>query len=70
MDAYEKFFAKKEAERELAEKEEAEEILIDKTDDKKRTKGTIEKGIKLTGNRNNEIKSLEELENEKNSLSK
>ncbi len=41
MDAYGKFFAKKKAERELAEKEEAEEILINKTDDKKRTKGTI-----------------------------
>jgi len=65
MDAYEKFFAKREAERELAEKEETEEILIDKIDDKKRTKGTIEKEIKLTENQKDDIKPLEELENEK-----
>ena len=36
MDAYEKFFAKKEAERELAEKEETEEILTDRIDDRKK----------------------------------
>ncbi len=49
----------------MAEKEEAEEILINKIDDKKRTKGTIEKEIKLTENQKDEIKSLEELEYEK-----
>ena len=59
MDKYSKLFEKMEAERKLAEK-----ILTDKIEYKKRTKGTIENETKLTENQKEEIKSLEETENE------